>query len=140
MLIQSFLSNQQQFTQNGDNTSDALPIKHGVPQGSVLGSLLFLLYINDFPVCKPKQFYLLMTPLWLLEILKIFSVDLFSNNTCLLNEIRESFTTNKLILNASKIQSMFVSTRPPDMKTLPVSNSQQSTSIHILLGCQHSQT
>ena len=45
--IRSYLSNRKKFVQIKDTRSEFYEIKCGVPQGSILGPLLFILYVND---------------------------------------------------------------------------------------------
>ena len=102
LWFKSYLNNRRQFiTLNNTNTSFA-NILCGIPQGLILGSLLFLLYINDLPNASP-----ILDPTMYAKDTNLFYSNndietLFLTVNIELGKISEWFKSNKLSLSIKK--------------------------------------
>ena len=100
--FQSYLSGRTQYVTVNGHVSDPLPISSGVPQGSVLGPLLFLIYVNDLPnVSKVMQFYLFADSTSIcFDSDNLFNLQNIVNRE--LKKVRKWLEANRLALNIDK--------------------------------------
>ncbi len=106
--VKSYLSNRKQFVKLGESSSSCLDIACGVPQGSVLGPKLFILYIND--ICKVSKTLKLVL---FADDTNIFCSggdlkELLGRITTEMCKLKMWFDRNKLSLNLSKTKFMFL--------------------------------
>ena len=101
-MITSYLSNRFQCVEFSAIRSTLQPIKIGVPQGSILGPLLFILFVNDFPEVSTKFTSLLYAD----DTAILFQSKTNEALQHLLNEelpkVDQWFKLNKLLLNTDK--------------------------------------
>ena len=109
-LIQSYFPNRKQYCDFIGTDSSMLPIHKGVPQGSILGPLLFILYINDFHNSSDKfNFLMYADDTTLLSTYDTFHDTTDTDITTIEKNINEELlkiTTwlkrNKLLINSTK--------------------------------------
>lgn len=109
--ITKFLSNRVQRVRVGNTLSSALPVESGVPQGSILGPVLFLIFINDLPDNVNSSCKIFA------DDTKIYSrISSQEDHESLQNDINELFNwsmTWKLMFNASKCAHMHIGSLLP---------------------------
>jgi len=111
-LFRSYLSNRQQRTCIGDIISDLDIIEWGVPQGSVLGPLLFLIFINDIPNASDLGTWLFADDTALVESADSLSV-LESRMNFQVQKVQAWLLANRLSVHyVKKSQYMLINKNP----------------------------
>ena len=106
-LLQSYLSDRKQYVSINGFDSDVKNVSCGVPQGSSLGPLLFLLYINDFFLCLSKTScgHFADDTFIVYNSKKAKTIETVINTE--LKEVIKWLRLNKLSLNAGKTELIF---------------------------------
>ena len=122
--FKSYLSDRKQFVSIGLGSSSLLDISLGVPQGSILGPLLFILYINDLPLSSRFLSLLFADDTTLLYTHDDFQILLEIVNTEF-KKVCEFFRANRLVLHPDKTKFMIFSrsTVPQDFTILCDNNN-----------------
>jgi hypothetical protein len=122
----SYLNNRKQYVELQGETSDMSQIKTGVPQGSILGPFLFLIYINDLYLASNFVSIMFADDTTLLSTFCNFQTNINQNVSVLskninleLSKVYDWLCVNKLSLNIQKTKAMIFSFKQSSILRMP---------------------
>ena len=135
-FVNYFTQRKQSTVVNG-NKSEESEVNCGVPQGSILGPLLFIMYMNDLP-----------------QVIRNCKVSLYADDTCIyfasndpgelekainddLSAISDWLLHNKLMLNVKKCQYMIISSKRNCKKFANLNIKIENTSLEKVNKCKY---
>ena len=108
----SYLSGRYQQTKVNGSLSKSRHMSHGVPQGSILGPLLFIIYINDLSTYLSETKTSLYADDTAIYCSSVSAVEVVLSLRMDLSMVTEWLRANKLTLNTSKTKYMFIGSKP----------------------------
>ena len=141
--LKSYLSNRMQKCSVNGFLSHNQTLQCGVPQGTILGPLLFLIYINDLPNCLAHSKTRMYADDTNLSFAGNNVLDIEQNLNQDLENVNEWLIANKLTLNQSKTEFMLIGSRQrirtfetsPSLETggMPINRVSHTKSIGVYL-------
>ena len=107
----SYLTNRSQAVCVGDELSSPMPVLSGVPQGSILGPVLFTLYINDLPSCIQFSNIMMYADDTVFHLSSSSTSEIELKLNLDLANLSQWLHYNKLVLNMKKTEFMMFGTR-----------------------------
>ena len=129
-LLKSYMNNRKQLTNFGGLKSNLETIIFGVPQGSVLGPLLFLIYINDIVQSSSLGHFVLFADDTNIFVTANSEKEVYTKANELLREINLYMLSNQLHINTEKCIYMYFRPR--------LNNNERKTCARIrVVGSDH---
>ena len=117
----SYLSHRKQYVKYREARSELMNVTCGVPQGSVLRPLLFIIYTNDLAKCINHSNAILFADDTTVYVISADKMRLYSYMNDDLHTLNDWFKANKLSLNVNKTVCMFFSNNiKPNKETCKV--------------------
>jgi len=111
LWFENYLTTRTQRVKFDKDLSTCLPIEYGVPQGSILGPILFVLCINDLPECLLTSSVSMYADYTVIYFSGPSSNEIAQTLQDDLNRIANWLADNKLVLNQSKTKWLLIGTR-----------------------------